>query len=166
MRVARLAQSVEHQTFNLRVMGSSPISGDNMFLFFKLFEFSKHFFLVFGSQMINVKCQAKYQGTGMWKPICWIMFVVEPFLCSLRNRPLLLALRRWGRLARRNVRDSATEDQCLHNISDSHGVPLKRGGGDSWEFLVGVCRPVPPILTRFQTKKCKFSYRFHTWPLG
>ena len=26
-RVARLAQSVEHQTFNLRVMGSSPISG-------------------------------------------------------------------------------------------------------------------------------------------
>ena len=24
---ARLAQSVEHQTFNLRVMGSSPISG-------------------------------------------------------------------------------------------------------------------------------------------
>ena len=26
-RPARLAQSVEHQTFNLRVMGSSPISG-------------------------------------------------------------------------------------------------------------------------------------------
>ena len=25
---ARLAQSVEHQTFNLRVMGSSPLSGD------------------------------------------------------------------------------------------------------------------------------------------
>ena len=142
MRVARLAQSVEHQTFNLRVMGSSPISGDNMFLFFKLFEFSKHFFLVFvGSQMINVKCQAKYQGTGMWKPICWIMFVVEPFLCSLRNRPLLLALRRWGRLARRNVRDSATEDQCLHNISDSHVVPLRRGGGGLLGILGG---GVPP----------------------
>ena len=29
--VARLAQSVEHQTFNLRVMGSSPISGDVAF---------------------------------------------------------------------------------------------------------------------------------------
>ena len=29
---ARLAQSVEHQTFNLRVMGSSPILGD--FIFF------------------------------------------------------------------------------------------------------------------------------------
>ena len=27
VRAARLAQSVEHQTFNLRVMGSSPISG-------------------------------------------------------------------------------------------------------------------------------------------
>ena len=62
MRAARLAQSVEHQTFNLRVMGSSPISGD-MFLLFSLFEFSKYFFLVFGFQMINVKYQAKYQGT-------------------------------------------------------------------------------------------------------
>ena len=30
---ARLAQSVEHQTFNLRVMGSSPISGDSTFYF-------------------------------------------------------------------------------------------------------------------------------------
>ena len=28
---ARLAQSVEHQTFNLRVMGSSPISGGTSF---------------------------------------------------------------------------------------------------------------------------------------
>ena len=31
---ARLAQSVEHQTFNLRVMGSSPVLGD-----FILFSF-------------------------------------------------------------------------------------------------------------------------------
>ena len=31
---ARLAQSVEHQTFNLRVMGSSPILGDNDFCIF------------------------------------------------------------------------------------------------------------------------------------
>ena len=30
---ARLAQSVEHQTFNLRVMGSSPISGERNFYF-------------------------------------------------------------------------------------------------------------------------------------
>ena len=30
----RLVQSVEHQTFNLRVMGSSPISGD--FLFYNI----------------------------------------------------------------------------------------------------------------------------------
>ena len=28
---ARLAQSVEHQTFNLRVVGSSPLSGDSQF---------------------------------------------------------------------------------------------------------------------------------------
>ena len=160
MRVARLAQSVEHQTFNLRVMGSSPISGDNMFLFFKLFEFSKHFFLVFGSQMINVKCQAKYQGTGMWKPICWIMFVVEPFLCSLRNRPLLLALRRWGRLARRNVRDSATEDQCLHNISDSHGVPLKRGGGTPGNSWWGCAAQFLQSWPDFRPKNVSFPHPF------
>ena len=47
----------------------------------------------------------------------------------------------------------------------------------SWEFLVGVCRPVLQILTRFQTKKCNFPHpfsdqtskihtRFQTWPLG
>ena len=30
-RHARLAQSVEHQTFNLRVAGSSPSSGVNVF---------------------------------------------------------------------------------------------------------------------------------------
>ena len=34
------------------------------------------------------------------------------------------------------------------------------GGGYSWEFLVGVCRPVPQILTRFQTKKCNFPHPF------
>ena len=33
---ARLAQSVEHQTFNLRVMGSSPISGDFIYTIFFL----------------------------------------------------------------------------------------------------------------------------------
>ena len=54
-----------------------------------------------------------------------------------------------------------------------------RGGGEgySWEFLVGVFRPVPQIQTLFQTKKCHFtnpfSYqtskihtRFQIWPLG
>ena len=30
---ARLAQLVEHQTFNLRAMGSSPISGSNGILY-------------------------------------------------------------------------------------------------------------------------------------
>ena len=39
---ARLAQSVEHQTFNLRAMGSSPISGDRFsFSNFTLFKTSK-----------------------------------------------------------------------------------------------------------------------------
>ena len=30
-------------------------------------------------------------------------------------------------------------------------------GGYSWEFLVGLCRPVLQILTLFQTKKLSFS---------
>ena len=34
------------------------------------------------------------------------------------------------------------------------------GGGDSWEFLVGVSRSVPQILTRFQTKMGKIYTRF------
>ena len=33
-------------------------------------------------------------------------------------------------------------------------------GGYSWEFLVGVCRPVLQILTLFQTKKFHFSQLF------
>ena len=33
-------------------------------------------------------------------------------------------------------------------------------GGYSWEFLVGVCRPVLQILTLFQTKKYHFPYPF------
>ena len=54
---------------------------------------------------------------------------------------------------------------------------LESPGGYSWEFLVGVCRPVLQILTRFQTKKCNFSdpfsdqtskihTSFQSWPLG
>ena len=36
--IARLAQSVEHQTFNLRVKGSSPLSGEGI-LFMVLLDF-------------------------------------------------------------------------------------------------------------------------------
>ena len=36
--------------------------------------------------------------------------------------------------------------------------------GYSWEFLVGVCRPVLQILTLFKTKKCHFSHRFSDLP--
>ena len=53
----------------------------------------------------------------------------------------------------------------------------KMPGRYSWEFLVGVCRPVLQILTLFQTKKCNFPHpfldqtskihtRFQTCPLG
>ena len=42
------------------------------------------------------------------------------------------------------------------------GKSLLPGGGGEyfWEFLVGVCRPVLQILTRFQTKKCDFLHSF------
>ena len=51
-----------------------------------------------------------------------------------------------------------------------------RGGGYSWEFLVGVCDSVLLILTLFQTKQCHFSHPYsdlaskihthsQTWPL-
>ena len=36
------------------------------------------------------------------------------------------------------------------------------GGGYSWEFLVGLCRPVLQILTRFQTKNVIFRTCFQT----
>ena len=40
------------------------------------------------------------------------------------------------------------------------GKKEKKSGGYSWEFLVGVCRPVLQILTLFQTKKCHFPHPF------
>ena len=44
----------------------------------------------------------------------------------------------------------------------NHGRRFPPGGGGeySWEFLVGVCRKVLQILTRFQTKKCNFPHPF------
>ena len=41
MTQARLAQSVEHQTFNLRVAGSSPSSGDGNFENTKIWKMAK-----------------------------------------------------------------------------------------------------------------------------
>ena len=54
--------------------------------------------------------------------------------------------------------------------------PGQKLGGYSWDFLVGVCRPLLQIVTLFQTKKFNFSdpfsdqtskihTRFQTWPL-
>ena len=42
---------------------------------------------------------------------------------------------------------------------DIHPAPDLRGGY-SWEFLVGVCCPVPRILTLFQTKNYHFPHPF------
>ena len=61
-------------------------------------------------------------GSGLIKVTCEV-------IVSLRKHPFLLALRRWGSFARRNVFDSEAEipcddvNQCLHKKSGSHGVP-------------------------------------------
>ena len=44
---------------------------------------------------------------------------------------------------------------CSPSLSYSRGV--WGGGGNSWEFLVEVCRPVLQILTLFQTKNIIFT---------
>ena len=48
---------------------------------------------------------------------------------------------------------SSTEPDVLSS-------PRGGGGRYSSEFLVGVCRPVPQILTQFQTKTCHFPHPF------
>ena len=45
-------------------------------------------------------------------------------------------------------------------LSTPAASPREGGGEYSWEFLVGVCRKVLQILTRFQTKKCNFPHPF------
>ena len=51
---ARLAQLVEHQTFNLRVKGSSPLSGATSFLFFFFFFFFFFFLSVLFPTILGI----------------------------------------------------------------------------------------------------------------
>ena len=53
MPAALLAQLVEHQTFNLRVMVSSPISGEVLFFL----TFPDDVLICFWSQMTDVSCE-------------------------------------------------------------------------------------------------------------
>ena len=68
---ARLAQLVEHQTFKLRAMGSSPISGSNgilfvftlygnNFFFFLSIENVHHFSNIFQLLPVLFSCAASY----------------------------------------------------------------------------------------------------------
>ena len=83
------------------------------------------------------------------------------------------APRRWERLARRNVCDSATEihthdvDQYLHNKSGSHGVPnahlfdLTFHPGRFWLSIVFICEPqMLPLEKNIFHKYWLFCYRF------
>ena len=57
--------------------------------------------------------------------------------------------------------DRMREWMRLLTKSDALEVePGGGGGGYSSEFLVGMCRPVPQILTQFQTKIFHFPHPF------
>ena len=56
-----------------------------------------------------------------------------------------------------DINPSNTERAALHVTGSlQHCEP----GGFTTEFLVGVCRPVPQILTQFQTKIFHFPHPF------
>ena len=46
------------------------------------------------------------------------------------------------------------QGRVICNINKMNQAAVTPPGGFSWEFLVGVCRPVLQILTLFQMKKC------------
>ena len=48
----------------------------------------------------------------------------------------------------------------LHGVSYKQDRRQSFPGRCPWEFLVGLCRPVLQILTRFQTKKCYSPHPF------
>jgi len=52
-------------------------------------------------EAVLLKCDKKHEGDTPFERYIYI--------ASLRKHPFLLALRRWGRFARRNVCDLATE---------------------------------------------------------
>ena len=56
---ARLAQSVEHETLNLRVVGSSPTLGDEIFFFFTLFHCQFLFHMYFFKNYTNRRVKEK-----------------------------------------------------------------------------------------------------------
>ena len=61
------------------------------------------------------------------------------------------------------IADVWKQNDCRGRTKSKY--PGGGGGGYSWEFLVGACRPVLQILTRFQTKKVIFYTCFQTKPL-
>ena len=79
----------------------------------------------------------------------------ERELCSRKKED---AWRRYQE-AQKEMKEAESKMKEFH---DYWWVPVY-----SWEFLVGMCRPVYQILTRFQThKNVIFHTRFQAWPSG
>ena len=78
----------------------------------------------------------------------------------------------WNKSHKRQERGNQNRDyQMLFPHIDCIIISFfSRGGGNSWDFLVGVCRRVLQknviFRTRFQTSPLKSVPVFQTWPLG
>ena len=70
---ARLAQSVEHETLNLRVVGSSPTSGENIFFFF--FFFCTFFSFLFPHHTLIKICKRNMAFTDVLRLDDWMFHV-------------------------------------------------------------------------------------------
>ena len=78
---ARLAQSVEHQTFNLRVMGSSPISGALTLLFWQYFTSSRFMMELWLRISTGLQPDKFCFKTNVW----FVLFVIIKFPYDARS---------------------------------------------------------------------------------
>ena len=97
--VARLAQSVEHETLNLRVVGSSPTLGAKYFC--PVFQISKLPFLEFRAFLCDQGCGSLHRTMNIGRPKesftwnklpqFWSLFVTgAPIFARFLQQPLCL----------------------------------------------------------------------------
>ena len=115
---------------------------------------------------IKYDCQKVYQTklnfektvrlTGHLRSVSVFFKVVLPFLFCCYYLYFFLHFF-WGVIVLFFIHFSGGS-HCLNFDKFWDTVPPQDGGGGySWEFVVGVCRPVLQVLTLFQTPKLTFS---------